>query len=209
MAQEPKFDRQKECEEYLNKLTPFQEQWLAALESGDYAQCTSKLCLVITNDEGARQFSYCCLGVGSMLLGLEERVINEECGNTYVGFWDREKVERNEAIGNPKLHDDIFVYAGAPRDVRDRLHLRGEMGHLACPVIEIDRDARVGIGVDPRYIILAKPTSYQSQNVNVRTYTSLAEMNDQYWSFKQLAAFIRKYPWAVFDNFRLPTWAER
>lgn len=126
-----------------NEFTAEQEQWLAALESGDWEQASQWLCLEHSNGGMA----YCCLGVATV-------VINPS----------------HEALEDPEVFDNE-----APEDVQHALFLQdgGALFAEGAPLLHGER--------------------------------SLIGANDYGGAtFSEIAAYIRKYPWAVFANFGAP-----
>jgi len=106
-------------------MTKQQEQWLRALESGDYAQCTSVL---------KRENKFCCLGVAMELFS---------------------SIEDHQTC----LSDSITKLLG----------LRSSLGEFRTP--------------------------YELNGIR---FHSLAQLNDNSFSFAEIAAIIRKYKDEVF-----------
>lgn len=65
-------------DDYKKIKLPFFNEWMSALKSGKYSQCTSRLCTPVEN----KKLGYCCLGVLSKIQG---RLTKDE-GNCYRDF---------------------------------------------------------------------------------------------------------------------------
>lgn len=113
---------------------------------------------------------YCCLGVAAHVAGIVEEDAGAGC----------------------------FVYPGdtpveeAMYELLDEKHigilgLRGESGELKNPVI-IEKDYRVYDEAQNEFVLKREPYAVGA----------LADLNDNGWTFAQIAGFIRAYPEEVF-----------
>lgn len=94
------------------------EQWIAALESGEYAKGYREL----KTENGTEGFSYCCLGVAKEIFYL-----NKVNNNTYL------KMYRPEA----ERCDDIFLL---PNDLQVEVASENDVSESFGPVVELLRE---------------------------------------------------------------------
>lgn len=76
----------------------FADQWLTALRSGEYAQCSDTL----YDGEG-----YCCLGVAGKILGMSDKELENE--PTLVSVYSPEAHSVPDTIADGKLVDMLVT----------------------------------------------------------------------------------------------------
>lgn len=134
-----------------NEFTPEQEQWLQALESGDWEQGRDYLW---TMKDGTK--CYCCLGVAAQIFTP-----------------DAPELARYELDSLPHSEGTLLS-----ADVSNLLRTRNLVGSF----------------------VLGSP--------KLKGQSTLAKANDVGATFAEIAAYVRKYPWAVFTNFDVPETVE-
>ena len=151
------------------KLTPLQEQWLAALESGQHKQARG----LLTDGVG-----YCCLGLAEhVCFNRQFRPATHDCDGT----GDRDEIVIGELIVSLEDEDrskTMLVSDSAA------LGLREKNGLLAANTPNADQDAF--------YQAIMKAGYRGSFAPNLAGY------NDRGATFAQIAAAIRAVPDAVF-----------
>ena len=100
----------------LDKLTPDQEAWLTALESGNYEQVDGDLYC---------HGCYCCLGVAAAVMDPEHQGLRDN-------GWDKREFEEDEFDRHISEYKDDG--ATLPPDLVDRLQLTDSAGHFRLGV---------------------------------------------------------------------------
>ena len=138
-----------------------QEQWLSALESGDYQQGQANL--------RNADFEYCCLGVLCDLVSDMEWVISEPKLDHYTF--------RNESIFPPP-------------QIANRFGLQQRDGSFRIARI---RDKEDRDKIQRTWGKLTTPASAQEKHT-----ASLSMLNDNGWTFEEIADLVRRNPHAFF-----------
>ena len=154
------------------RFTRAQEDWLAAMNSGLYAQARSRL-RVQRMDTG--QPAFCCLGLACHL--------HDSDG------W------RDERIG-PDMGPQ-WLYRGKvnwlPDAVRNALELRSDNGRFFVDRVGEDDP-------DLPELMMMREDLRADPNGGPHAELALSQLNDRNWSFERIAAFIRRNPLAVFKE---------
>ena len=159
-------------------LGPRQEKWVQALESGDYEQCTNYLhrreplgSLEPNAEFDECKDSYCCLGVACHLFKDECKLEVVEHDEVYVGYSEEEE--------------------SLPLQVVDYLQFYGISGDYNSDDLPEE---------------LMKSEKHTEMIVNARNIDCIFEgpylstLNDEGWTFIQIAEFIRKYSEFIFRS---------
>lgn len=171
---------------------PWQQAWLTTLEKSKLYQCTGQLCLA--EREGYRRkvnFSFCCLGVLCEVL-LQNGVDLQTVDDLFSDEYYKQDMERWRETGREDIwkpeeelvakvsYDDEDGYL--PTTVQDKVRLLSPDGLFSTEYTEwlLERDRQ-----QAEYLVSLK---------------GLAEMNDSGKTFTDIAAIIRKHPWAIFDG---------
>ena len=96
-----------------DKLKPeFKSKWVAALRSGDYKQTTSCLCEKLSDvKKPLEDNSYCCLGVGCSILGINDEVLMR-CGtpNQILDHSDKDYGKLPRLFKTPNYEGSVLWY---------------------------------------------------------------------------------------------------
>lgn len=157
---------------YAGPIGPEQEFWLSLLESGNYYQTDSHLCILDTSG----RYKFCCLGL-----------------------WQEARLENGERVFCEKETYDNglteFLYDGESGILSDKaykqLGLYGAQGEFCGDYID-NYDENI-----MSYLCQLQNKMGYYQCVRI---LSLASMNDAGFTFKNIAKFCRKFPRLVFEK---------
>ena len=153
------------------EFTELQEKWLTALESGEYTQARGML-----RDS---EDNFCCLGVMCDIVQPDHWVkttVKQEWYECDFVWYYRDVMEEN-----------IVHNMDVPSSIRQKIRFRSPSGHFFPNFIAPQ---------DPDFDrILQEGTTRVEQGERL---TSLANLNDRGWTFKEIAGLVRRNPRVFF-----------